>query len=145
MYVKWHKKESKRRNLNGGGRQGGTFGIIEYLSQSNTNANCVANNRRWKWVDDLTILEVINLINIGMSSFNIKNQVPNYINVNKNFLPTEHLETQTNLNQISDWTGKQKMMLNINKTNYMIFNFTTNHQFSTRISINEALLKKKKM
>ena len=35
MFVKGHKKQSKRRNLNEGGPQGGTFSILEYLSQSN--------------------------------------------------------------------------------------------------------------
>ena len=72
MYVKWHGKQSKTRNLKREGPQGGTFGIIEYLSQSNSNANCVKSNMRWKSVDDHTILEIINLINIGMASFNAK-------------------------------------------------------------------------
>ena len=54
MYVKWHGTEAKRIKLNGGGRPGGTLGIIEFLSQSNTNANCVKEYFRWMWVDDLT-------------------------------------------------------------------------------------------
>ena len=92
-------------------------------------------NKKWKWVDDLTILEIINLINIGMSSFNVRNQVPNDINIDKHYILNKNLETQANINWISDWTEKQKMMLNIKKTNYMIFNFTNNHQFNTRINI----------
>ena len=35
------------------------------------------------------------------------------------------------------------MKLNIKKTNYMIFNFTNNHQFSTRININEEPIAEK--
>ena len=35
--------------------QGGTFGILEYLSQSNDNANIVEEEDRFKFVDDLTI------------------------------------------------------------------------------------------
>ena len=97
MYIKWHNKQSKRRNLSGGGPQGGTLGIIEYLSQSNNNANCVENNRKWKWVDDLTILEIINLINIGMSSFNVKNQVPNDIHISKNYISSQNFQTESHL------------------------------------------------
>ena len=46
MYVKWHGKYSKHRKLNGGGPQGGTLGIIEFLLQSNTNANIVNEDLR---------------------------------------------------------------------------------------------------
>ena len=41
MRVKWHGKLSKIRELNGGGPQGSSFGIWEYLSQSNDNADFV--------------------------------------------------------------------------------------------------------
>ena len=89
MYVKGHGIKSKPRNLDGGGPQGGTFGIIEYHSQSNKNANCVETNQKLKWVENLTVLEIINLINVGISSFNIKAQVPNDISIEKNYIPKE--------------------------------------------------------
>ena len=123
------------RDLNGGGPQGGTLGILEYQSQSNTNANCVEKDKRWKWVDDLTVLEIINLINIGISSFNAKIQIPNDISIEKLFIPKENLQTQETLNKISHWTNNQKMMRNKKKTNDMIFNFTNNYQFNTRLDI----------
>ena len=138
-----YQKVKKRRNLNGGGPQGGTFGIFEYLSQSNKNANCVEENRKWKLVDDLTILEIINLINIGMSSFNVRNQVSNDFNNDEHYILNENLETHANINWISDWTEKQKMMLNIKKTNYIIFYFTNNHQFNTRINIKGGNIEEK--
>ena len=90
MFVKWHGIKSTSRDLNGGGPQGGTLGILEYQSQSNTNANCVEKDKRWKWVDDLTVLEIINLINIGISSFNAKIQIPNDISIEKLFIPKEN-------------------------------------------------------
>ena len=86
MYVKWHGIPSKPQKLNGGGPQGGTFGLLEYQSQSNKNANCVESNLRWKWVDDLTVLEIINLINIGISSFNTRSEIPNDIDIDKHFI-----------------------------------------------------------
>ena len=113
----------------------GTLGIIEFLSQSNKNANCVAKDSRWKWVDDLTFLEIINLLNIGLSCYNVKLQVPNDMNINKDFIPSSNLETSKHLQDINDWTKKQKMLLNKNKTSNMIFNFTEKYQFNTRLDI----------
>ena len=46
MKVKWHGVMSKTRKLKGGGPQGSTFGIWEYLRQSNDNANCVNESDR---------------------------------------------------------------------------------------------------
>ena len=45
MIVKWHGEESSIRKLNGGGPQGGLWGILEYLSQSNGNTNFISNEK----------------------------------------------------------------------------------------------------
>ena len=42
MKVKWNGVSSTERKLNGGGPQGATFGIWEYLVQSNESADCVS-------------------------------------------------------------------------------------------------------
>ena len=47
MQVKWHGKTSSVRKLNGGGPQGATFGIWEYLAQLNNNADCSEPNYRF--------------------------------------------------------------------------------------------------
>ena len=54
------------------GPRGVTFGLWEYLAQSNSNADCVNPDYRFKFVDDLTVLEKINLLIVGMCSFNSK-------------------------------------------------------------------------
>ena len=41
MTVKWNGLTSTERKLNDGGPQGATFGIWEYLTQSNDNSDCV--------------------------------------------------------------------------------------------------------
>ena len=56
MKVKWRGLTSSERKLNGGGPQGATFGIWEYLAQSNNSADCVDPKYRFKFVDDLTVL-----------------------------------------------------------------------------------------
>ena len=68
MTVTWHGCQSTPRKINGGGPQGATLGILEYLSQSNGSADCVSEENRFKFIDDLTILEIVNLLTVGLSS-----------------------------------------------------------------------------
>ena len=140
MVVKWKGHISTERSLKGGGPQGSYFGILEYLVQSNENANCVEENSRFKFVDDLTILEKINLLLVGMSSYNFKHQVPSDIHMSNLYVQGQNLQTQNYLNDIEKWTEKQKMMLNIPKTKYMLFNFTRSQKVSTRLEINGNIL-----
>ena len=116
--------------------QGATIGLLEYLSQSNSNANCVNANDRFKFIDDLSILEIINLITIGLASHNLKGQVPSDVPMNNQIIPAENLQTQDWLNSIQKWTKDQKMVINSKKTKAMIFNFSTD-QFSTRLKLND--------
>ena len=74
MKVKWHGVMSAIRELKGGGPQGSTFGLWEYLSQSNDNADSVSESDRFKFVDDLTFLEIIHLLSIA--SYNVRAHVP---------------------------------------------------------------------
>ena len=41
---------------------------------------------RWKWVDDLTFIEIINLVNIGIASYLTKVKVPNDLDINKHYI-----------------------------------------------------------
>jgi hypothetical protein len=77
MSVKWHGCRSVPRKVAGGGPQGVTIGLLEYLSQSNNSADCVSESDRFKFIDDLSVLEIENLLIVGISSFNLKQQVPN--------------------------------------------------------------------
>ena len=140
MVVKWHGILSKERNLKGGGPQGSTIGILEYLSQSNDNANSVPESDRFKFVDDLTVLEIVYLLNIGMASHNIKLNVSSKIPVHNQFIPRDNLRTQEYVRSIETWTEQNKMILNPKKTKNQIFNFSTSNQFVTDIKMkNETL------
>ena len=115
MKVKWHGEISTERVLNGGGPQGATFGIWEYLAQSNDNAACINPEYKFKFVDDLTVLEKINLLIIGLTSFNAKLNVPSDVLDNNLVIPSENLKSQHYLNEIKKWTENQKMILNQKK------------------------------
>ena len=106
MTVKWHGCLSTKRDLNGGGPAGSTIGLLEYLSQSNNSADVVNPEDRFKFVDDLTILEIVNLLTVGLTSFNIKSQVPNEIPCHNQFIPADKLKTQEYINEINNWTVK---------------------------------------
>ena len=136
MSVKWHGYQSVPKDIHGGGPQGATLGLLEYLSQSNDNADCVGQKERFKFVDDLSILEIINLLTIGLASFNLKQQIPTDIPVHNQYIPANNLKSQDWLNQINSWTLGKQMMVNEKKTKCMIFNFTKNHKFTTRLTIN---------
>ena len=140
MIVKWHGVQSELKDLPGGGPQGSSVGILEYLSQSNDSASSVPVNDRYKFVDDLTFLEIINLMNIGLASYNIRRHVPNNIPDSNQFIPAEFLKSQKYLKDIDMWTENNKMMLNPKKTKNMVFNFTKNNQFKTDIKLRNQSL-----
>ena len=114
-----------------GGPAGSTVGLLEYLSQSNDSANCVDKEDRFKFVDDLSILEIVNLLTVGITSFNLKAQVPNDIATHNQYIPPENLLSQQYLDNINKWTTNNKMLINQKKTKTIIFNFTNKYQFST--------------
>ena len=140
MSVKWHGCRSKPRKIKGGGPQGATLGLLEYLSQSNNCADIVSESDRFKFIDDLSILEIVNLLTVGISSYNLKQQVPSDIPQHNQYIPAENLKSQKWLNAINDWTIKQKMVINESKSKVMIFNYTDNYKFTTRLSVNDKPL-----
>ena len=141
MVVKWHGKESTMRKLIGGGPQGGLWGILEYLSQSNSNTEGVENSKKFKFIDDLSILEIINLLSIGIASYNFKHHVASDIPTNGFIIPNENLKTQEYLDEIHSWTQEHQMELNKQKSKAMIFNFTGSHQFTSRTRLESESIK----
>ena len=135
MLVKWHGCKSSIRNLPGGGPAGSSIGLLEYLSQSNNNADCVSPEDRFKFVDDLTALEIVNLLTIGLTSFNIRSQVPSDIPSHNQYIMPQNLKSQGHLDDINLWTKNNKMLINQMKSKTMIFNFTQKYQFTTRLQL----------
>ena len=140
MKVKWRGLLSKERSLPGGGPQGGTLGIEEYLSQSNGNTNFLDEDEKFKFIDDLSILEILNLISIGLASYNFHHHVASDIGIDNSFLQTGNFNSQVYLDKVSDWTTVNEMKLNTEKTKYMIFNFSRKYQFNTRLELEGQLL-----
>ena len=55
-----------------GDLKGLSGGILEYLSKSNDNSNFVDSSKKFKFIDDLSILEIINIMSIGIASYDFK-------------------------------------------------------------------------
>ena len=144
IVVKWNKSFSQPITVNGGGPQGVSAGILEYISQTKGNFNFIDPNDIFKFIDDASFLEVVNLISIGLANYNCKLQVPSDLATAENFIPTENLKTQSYLNKISQWTYDQEMKLNSDKSMYMIMNFCTSKPYQTRLYLENSLLKQVK-
>ena len=140
MLVKWKGIVSTTRDLPGGGPQGATMGLIEYMSNSNSNTDHISKDMKFKFVDDLSALELLNLILIGLASYNFHHHVASDIGIDQLFLPTENIKSQESLNRIQAWTDANKMKLNEKKSKVMVFNFTNDYQFATRLCIGDNLL-----
>ena len=91
---------------------------------------------RFKYFDDASVLEIVNLLSIGIASHNSKQQVPSHIPSHNQFVPAEFLKSQEYLENVHRWSEEQRMELNVEKSKAMIFNFTHNYQFSTNLSHN---------
>ena len=83
----------------------------------------------------MTVLEVINLLSIGIASHKLKLQVPNDIPEYGQIIPPEHLKSQKYIEDISQWTPKQEMIISEAKTKSMIVYFTNIYRFQTRLKL----------
>ena len=72
-------------------------------------------------------------LNIGLSSYRVKESVPSNVPDHNQFIQGKHLKSQEYLNLINKWTEDNLMELNEKKTKSIIFNFSRNHKFTTDI------------
>ena len=138
MRVKFNGKVSKLLNLTGGGPQGTLLGLLEYLVQSNDNTDCIGVEDRYKFIGDLSILELIALGDL-LTDYDFHKHVASDVKIDEKFLPPEQFNMQSNLDKITEWTHSNLMKLNSNKSNYMILS-RTHDKFSTRLSLNNKKL-----
>ena len=141
MKVKFNGEMSEFLSLVGGGPQGTLIGQIEYLIQSNDNADIVPPEDRFKYIDDLSVLQLVCMSGL-LTDYNFHEHVASDIGIDEQFLPPDSYNTQDSLNFISNWTTENLMQLNEAKCNYMTFS-RSDAKFATRLSINNINLEKK--
>ena len=72
-----------------------------------------------------------------LTEFDCYTTVPSDIGVDQLYLPPESYNTQRSLDKISAWTDKNLMMINADKTNYMVFS-RSQSDFVTRLHLNNS-------
>ena len=122
------------------GPQGSNIGIIEYICQSNDNLEMVPEDEKFKFIDDNTITDTVNLSKIGLASYNVKQHVPSNIPIHNQMIDNAHLKSQDYMDKIVRWSDSKKMKLNPKKCNNLIFNFSRKKQFITNIRINNHVV-----
>ena len=140
MTVKWKNVMSVTKRLKGGGPQGSTNGVLSYMSQSNNNADSVPLEDRYKYFDDLTVVEIINLLNIGISTARVRDTVPSDLPEHNQQVDNNNLKSQEYCQRISQWTEQNLMELNAKKSKTILFNFSKNHQFATNLKLKNQKL-----
>ena len=140
MRVKFNGEISDLLTLIGGGPQGTLVGGLEYLAQSNDNADIVPPEDRFKYIDDLSILQLICFSGL-LTEYNFHQHVASDIGTDQKYLPATSYSTQESLNYISNWTTDNMMKLNIAKCNYMVFS-RSKSEFATMLTIDNQTLEK---
>ena len=138
MRVNFNGEVSELFSLIGGGPQGSLLGQTEYLVQSNDNADNVAPDDRFKYIDDLSVLQLLCLSGL-LVDYDFFNHVASDVGVEQRFLPPTNFGTQECLDEISRWTDINLMKLNAAKCDYMVFS-RSEEDFATRLTINDTKL-----
>ena len=138
MTVKYNQKTSRMHDLPGGGPQGTLIGGIEYSVQSNDNGDFLDDDMKYKYVDDMSILEFLSLSGL-LVDYDVLGHVPSDVGVDHMFLPSSEYSTQSYLNNISQWTSDNLMQLNESKSSYMIFT-RMEQEFRSRLTLNNIKL-----
>ena len=140
MQVKFNGEISRLYSLIGGGPQGTLIGGIEYTAQSNDNADIVPPQDRFKYIDDLSVLQLVLLSGL-LVEYNFVEHVASDVGVDQMFLPASSYKCQDTINYISNWTKDNKMKLNEAKCSYMVFT-RTKTDFATRLTVNNKYLER---
>ena len=71
-------------------------GLIEHVVQSNENADCVEPDMRYKYVDDLSVLELVMLVSL-LSEYNFKQHMASDIGIDELYVSPKPRRTFTTL------------------------------------------------
>ena len=114
---------------------------MAYISASNDAAGGLEGEDKYKYCDDLTILELIALGGV-LTEYNFKEHVASDVAVDQLYLNPTNFKTQENLDELQNWTSANLMRLNEKKTHYILFN-RARTPFTTRLTVNGQVLEKK--
>ena len=134
MSVKYNQSESSIYSLCGGFPQGSKTGGDCYQGASNDAADHVDMEDRFRYVDDLQILDLIMLSGI-LQDYDMYSHVASDIPHDHQFLDPALTQVQSHLDQLALWTEQNLMKLNPEKCDYLILS-RAQQDFVTRLTVN---------
>ena len=160
LIVNYKGQQSGRKDMPGGGPQGTILGMFLFLvlindagfSEENRNLGekiTQAMNKRkaiptkhWKYVDDLTIAESLDLkINLKKAKDNTLERPLSFHSRTEHELPPDHSKVQEQIKEIGEYSLKNEMKINKNKTKVMLFNTAKLRDFTPVIHIEDKVIK----
>ena len=143
MIVNYRGIQSSPKELIGGGPQGTLLGGIEYIISNDCSEDDISQDDRFKYYDDLNLLELVVLFD-KLEPYDFTNHIASDIGIDDLYLPIEQYNMQNNLNNISQWTNQNLMLLNEKKSSYIVFT-RSKSDFSLRLSLNGVTLDRKRI
>ena len=139
MEVKMNNHTSTHFDLVGGGPQGSLIGQLIYIISSDDAAEDIPDEDKFKYVDDLSAVDKVTTDQL--QDYDVLSHVPSDVATGQKFLAPITFKTQEYNNSISQWTTQNKMVLNEDKSNYMVFS-KSKEPFATRIFLNQTKLER---
>ena len=159
LIVSYKGEKSTSKEMPGGGPQGTILGMFLFLILINSAgfADCKkeigkkitkAINKRdemapkhWKYVDDLTLAEALDLkVKLVNDPEKVWSEPLNYHNRTKQILPANQSKVQDQLNKLQIYADQNEMKINYQKSKVMLFNTAKINDFTPEIKIgNETL------
>ena len=148
--------KSERKSMPGGGPQGTLLGLFLFLIQINdagfpeedremgkritaaVNKRKAIQTKHWKYVDDLTLAEALDLDTILISDNENKLEKPlTYHNRTEHIIQHKESKLYKQVENIVNYTKENEMKINKSKTKVMLFNTKTSKDFTPDIVIED--------
>ena len=107
MQVTLNKHTSTSHDLIGGGPQGSLIGQLLYIIGSDDVAEEVPDEDKYKYIDDLVVLDSVNTEN-NLEDYKVWQNVPSNVSIDERFLPSITFKSQYINNSIAKWTDETK-------------------------------------
>ena len=138
MVVKMNQQTSSSHDLIGGSPQGSLIGQLLYIIGSDDVAEDVKEEDKFKYIDDLAVLDAIN-VKGKLTDYDVWQHVPSDIAIEEQFLAASAGKSQEINDNIAAWTISNKMKINEEKSKYMVLS-KCKDKFATRLTINSKTL-----
>ena len=138
MKVKMNGLESEIRELVGGSPQGTLIGHLLYCGSSDDAASEIPEEDKFKYIDDLEVLKLVCLAGV-LQEYDFFQHVASDMGINQPFLAPSTFKMQNTPDNLAEWTSENKIQINEEKPNFMIFN-RGKTEFCTRLTINNRKL-----